>query len=46
MNTKDLLTAITALQEIQKRNPPDSVAWQQASIALAPLFREMAKRTT
>lgn len=39
-----LTRAIAAQQEIQKRNPPTSAAWQQASDALAPLCTEMALR--
>lgn len=41
---EQLLTAIRAQQAIQKRNPPSSVAWESASRALSPLFREMALR--
>lgn len=44
LSTPAILAAIAALQEVQKRNPPSSKAWQDASAALAPLFAEMAKR--
>ena len=44
MTTQQLIDAIEALQEIQKRNPPHSAEWKAASEALAPLFAEMARR--
>jgi hypothetical protein len=40
----ELRLAISELQNIQKRNPPDSFAWRLASKQLAPLFEEMARR--
>lgn len=43
-STTDLLNAIAALQNAQKRSPPSSSAWLAASAALAPLFAEMARR--
>lgn len=40
----ELRAAIEGLQEIQKRNPPDSFASRLASKQLQPLFAEMARR--
>lgn len=42
--THEVLAEISAWQDIQKRNPMTSEAWQFASRALAPLFSEMARR--
>ena len=42
--TEDLLTAIRAQQDIQKRSRPTTPAWQVASKALQPLFAEMSRR--
>ena len=39
----ETLAQIENLQNIQKRNHPDSQAWQEASRELAPLF-ELMKR--
>lgn len=36
--------AISSFQSVQKINPPDSDASQQASKELAPLFADMAAR--
>jgi hypothetical protein len=44
LSTPDILKAIEAAQEVQKRNPPSSDAWQEASNVLTPLFAEMARR--
>ena len=43
--TDDLLARIEVLQNIQATHPPTAKAWQTASELLAPLFREMARRT-
>lgn len=43
--TELILERISALQNIQKRNPYSSKAWQEASAALQPLFKQMAART-
>lgn len=40
----ELLEWITAQQNVQRRNPPTSVAWRTASERLQPLFAEMARR--
>lgn len=45
MKTHEIEDLISDLQGIQKRNPPTSAAWQEASKALQPLFAEMAERT-
>ena len=42
--TADILASISKLQERQKRCPPTSTEWEQASESLAPLFAEMARR--
>ena len=43
---KHILGLIAQLQEIQKTHQYNSSAWQQASEMLAPLFKEMARRTS
>ena len=43
---KHILSLITQLQEIQKTHYWKSPAWQTASEMLAPLFKEMERRTT
>lgn len=45
MSTREIEDTIAELQAVQKRNPPTSKAWQDASDALQPLFAEMAERT-
>lgn len=44
MKTHEIEDLIAELQRVQKRNPPVSRAWQEASDALQPLFAEMAAR--
>jgi hypothetical protein len=44
METNVLMARIAALQEVQKRNPMECDVWKAASVELAPLFAEMAKR--
>ena len=44
ISTETLLKHIAALQDVQKRNPCNSAAWQAASQRLQPLFAEMARR--
>lgn len=44
MTTELIVAEIERLQAVQRRNPPSSAAWQEASDALAPLFAEMARR--
>lgn len=44
LQTIALMARIAALQKVQKRNPQNSPAWQEASAELAPLFAEMARR--
>ena len=39
-----IIAHIRQTQEIQKRNPPTSFEWKQASRTLKPLFREMQRR--
>lgn len=46
MPTDWILGRISAFQDVQKRNRHTTPAWQEASAALAPLFAEMAARTT
>jgi hypothetical protein len=43
-STSALAARIEELGAVQERNPPSSAAWQAASDALQPLFREMASR--
>ena len=45
LETAQILHLIESLQDVQKKNPPSSEKWQEASKALEPLFKEMAKRT-
>lgn len=45
LTTAALLRRIEAAQNTQKRCPPSSAAWQAESEILAPLFREMARRS-
>jgi hypothetical protein len=42
MTKETILKNIAKWQEVQKRNHPDSAAWQEASERLAPLFSLMA----
>lgn len=42
MDKAQTLKEIELLQEIQKRNPPNSAEWRHASRRLQPLFAEMA----
>lgn len=44
MNTAELVQRIEELQALQKTVSPASVAWQDCSNLLAPLFKEMAYR--
>jgi hypothetical protein len=44
MSDDEVLYLIRELQAMQKRNPPTSKAWKDASRELKPLFREMARR--
>ena len=43
---QQVLRKIAILQGVQKTNPPQSAEWQEASKQLAPLFAEMAARTS
>ena len=45
LKTHEIEDLISELQKVQKRNPPASKAWQDASDALRPLFAEMAARS-
>jgi hypothetical protein len=45
LETAQILRLIESLQDVQKKNPPSSEKWQEASKALAPLLQEMARRT-
>lgn len=42
--TAKLLALFAAAQEVQKRNPPSSDAWQMASVAIHALASVIAKR--
>lgn len=42
--TGEILDEIARLQDVQKKHPPESEAWRQASAELAPLFEEMSAR--
>ena len=42
MTKQRILNQIEHYQNIQKRNHPDTAAWQEASERLAPLFKLMA----
>ena len=42
MTKSTILRKIAQYQEVQKRNHPDTAAWQEASERLAPLFKLMA----
>jgi hypothetical protein len=39
-----ILAHIKQAQQIQKFNPPKSIAWKEAAKTLKPLFAEMARR--
>lgn len=43
MTKQQILKKIEYYQNIQKRNHPDTAAWQEASERLQPLFKLMAK---
>ena len=45
MSINQIKTKIAQYQEVQKRNHPDSAAWQEASERLQPLFKLMANAT-
>ncbi len=45
MSIAEVEDLIADLQNVQKRNPPTSRAWEEAHAALEPLFAEMAERT-
>ena len=45
LETAQILHFIESLQDVQKKNPPSSEKWQEASKALEPLLQEMARRT-
>lgn len=44
LSTGKIVAEIHRHQTTQKRNPPTSQEWQDASEALAPLFDEMKRR--
>ena len=41
MNKQTIMKKIEQWQNVQKRNHPDTAAWQEASERLAPLFKLM-----
>ncbi len=44
-STEWILARIEKFQSIMKKCPPSSTTWKAISARLAPLFREMARRT-
>jgi len=43
-STPFLESLVEKLQNLQKSHRPDSIAWNQASEMLSPIFRELARR--